>query len=223
LLLSGWNDKKAQYFFRESRMMHNWLNVHDGLAAAGRIRSVSSIRDRVSVGEVAILLFCGMTSALAVSFVRLGLRLPGHAIILAFAPMVLGLALAPRRFSGFIMSAGAFSTASALGLLGLADIGSGSFVSLCLIGPVMDFALNKAKSGWRLYLGLVLAGLSTNLLALSSRAVSKIIGLDPGTRPFGSWWTQAIMTYALCGALAGLIGALCFFHFRKKADSGSSL
>jgi hypothetical protein len=205
-------------------MMHNWLNVHDGLAAAGRIRSASRMRDRVSVGEIAILLFCGMTSALAVSCIRLGLRLPGHAIVLAFAPMVLGLALAPRRFSGFIMSAGAFSTASVLGLMGIADIGAGSFVSLCLIGPVMDLALNKAKSGWRLYLGLILAGLTTNLLALFSRAMSKIIGLDPGTRPFGSWWAQAIMTYALCGALVGLVGALCFFHFHKKqSDSGSSL
>jgi hypothetical protein len=215
--------KRRSISLQESGMFHNWLNVHDGLAAAGRIGSVSRLRDRISVGEIAILLFCGMTSALAVSFIRLGLRLPGHAIILAFAPMVLGLALAPRRLSGFIMSAGAFSTASVLGVLGMADIGSGSFVSLCLIGPVMDLALNNVKSGWRLYLGLILAGLFTNLLALSSRAVSKIVGLDPGTRPFGSWWMHAIMTYTLCGAFAGMISALCFFHFHKKADSGSSL
>lgn len=125
------------------------------------------------------------------------------------------------------MSAGAFTTAAAYTGAGLAHFGSGAFVSLCLMGPMMDLALTWVRSGWRLYMGLLVAGIGTNMLALASRGGNKLLGLDPGTRPFASWWTQAIVTYALCGAVAGLLGALCFFHFRKQrtdaesADSGT--
>jgi hypothetical protein len=204
-------------------MSYNLFNVHEGLAAAGRIPSAARIRDHISASEMAILIFCGALSASAVSFVRLGMRLPGHAIVLAMVPMALGLALAPRRFSGFVMSAGAFSTASIFGLLGIVQPGAGSFVSLCLLGPVMDLALAKFQSGWQLYFGMILAGVSTNLLALFSRSISKLLGFDlAGMRPFGAWWTQAIVTYSLCGAVAGLIGAICFFRLRnRRSDSGT--
>jgi hypothetical protein len=175
-----------------------------------------------------LLLFCGGISASIVGFVNLNLRLPGHSIILSMLPMILGLALAPRRFSGFVMSAGALGTASAFGLAGLAHYGSGAFVSLCLMGPIMDLAVTKVRAGWSLYFGLILAGIGTNLLAFGSRAMSKLLGLDIASmRPFGLWWSQAVITYTLCGAAAGLIGAFCFFHLRRQksksdgAESGS--
>jgi len=206
-------------------MSYSLFNFHEGLAAAGRIPSVARVRDHISASEMAILICCGALSASAVSFIRLGMRLPGHAIVLAMLPMALGLALAPRRLSGFIMSAGAFSTASVFGLLGIVHPGAGSFVSLCLLGPVMDLALARFRSGWWLYFGMILAGVATNLLALFSRSTSKLLGLDfAGTRPFGTWWTQAIVTYSLCGAVAGLIGAICFFRLRnKRPDPGIQL
>jgi hypothetical protein len=144
-------------------------------------------------------------------------------------PMVFGLALSPRRFSGFIMSAGALATAAAFTGTGLVRYGAGAFVSLCLMGPMMDLALTKVQSGWSLYLGLVLAGIGTNLVALASRSASKLLGLDVGTRPFAGWWNPALVTYTLSGAVAGLIGAICFFHFRRRrsnsttTDSGTSL
>jgi hypothetical protein len=206
-------------------MSYNLFNFHEGLAAAGRIPSVARVRDHISASEMAILIFCGAMSASAVSFIRLGMRLPGHAIVLAMLPMALGLSLAPRRFSGFVMSSCAFSTASVFGLLGIVQPGAGSFVSLCLLGPVMDLALAKFRSGWRLYFGMILAGVSANLLALSSRSMSKLLGFDlAGMRPFGTWWTQAIITYSLCGAVAGLIGAICFFRLKnERLDSGTRL
>jgi hypothetical protein len=208
----------------ELSMIYNWFSVHEGLAAAGRIPTAARVRDRISDIEVAILIFCGMISASAISFVRLGLRLPGHAIVIAMIPMALGMALVPRKFSGFIMGAGACGAALMFGAFGLVQNGAGSFVSMCLIGPVMDLALTKARSGWRLYFGMILAGISTNLLAFFSRSMSKLMGLDPGTRLFGEWWSQAIVTYSLCGALAGLIGALCFFHLRnRRSEDGTSL
>jgi hypothetical protein len=136
--------------------------------------------------------------------------------------MALGLALAPRRLGGFIMSAGAFATAAAFSGAGLAQYGTGAFVSLCLLGPMMDLALLKARSGWRLYLGFVVAGLGTSLMAFASRTSGKLIGLDPGTRIFGEWWSQAILTYSLSGALAGLIGAFCFFRLRSESKTEAS-
>jgi hypothetical protein len=201
----------------ESAMMDNWFGINEGLATAGRLPALARERARISAYEIILLILCGAAAAAASGFIRLGLRLPGHSIVLSMIPMALGLVLAPRRHSGFIMSAGAFGTGAALNFTGAAHIGSGAFISLCLIGPVMDLAVSKLRSGWKLYFGLVLAGICTNLLALSSRGASKLLGLDfAGTRPFGSWWTQAVITYSLSGALAGLIGALLFFKLRKR-------
>jgi hypothetical protein len=88
----------------------------------------------------------------------------------------------------------------------------------------MDLALTKARDGWRLYFGLILAGIATNTLALASRSISKLLGFDMGgMRPFGGWWSQSIVTYPLCGAVAGLIAAVCFFHLRKqRSESGAT-
>jgi len=210
-------------------MIDNWFGINHGLAAAGRIPAMTQVRERISASEMTLLLLCGAAAAATSGFLRLGIRLPGSSIVLSMVPMALGLALAPRRLAGFIMSAGAFCTAAAFSLAGLVHYGSGAFVSLCLIGPIIDLALNTARIGWRLYFGLILAGISTNLLALASRSMSKLLGLDlAGMRPFGGWWGQAIVTYSLCGAVAGLIGALCFFRLRKErsksepADTGTA-
>ena len=98
----------------------------------------------------------------------------------------------------------------------MGDFGSGSFVSLCLLGPLMDVALRGARHGWRVYAALVFAGTATNLMALGSRASFKLLGLDAGGRPFDSWWLQAIGTYTASGIVAGLLGALCWFHFNDR-------
>ncbi|MEJ2110164.1 MAG: hypothetical protein P8Z37_09680 [Acidobacteriota bacterium] len=203
-------------------MINNLFGIHDGLATAVRFPSIVRLKERISLSEVAMLLLFGVAAAAAVGFIRTGLRFPGNAILLSMIPMVLGLAFAPRRNAGFIMGTGAVGSAAIIGGLGLAHYGSGAFVSLCLLGPVMDFALKRAKSGRWLYLGIILAGIITNLLALFSRGFGKLVGLAPGTRPFGTWYLQASMTYVLCGAIAGLIAAICFFHLRKKR-SGTEL
>jgi hypothetical protein len=117
------------------------------------------------------------------------------------------------------MSAGAVSTAWLLTATGGASFGSGSSVSLLLIGPMMDVAVRHARSGWRVYAALVLSGVATNLLALGSRAAFKVLGLDlAGARPFDSWWLQASVTYTLSGLVAGLVGAFCWFHFKDRTN-----
>lgn len=208
------------FFTGEYAMMNNWFAIHDGLATAGRFPSVARIRERISAYEFVLLLMFGIVAAAAVGFIRTGLRFPGNSIILAMLPMVLGLSIAPRRSAGFIMGAGAFGAATMFGMLGLAHFGAGAFVSLCLLGPVMDFALRKVKSGPWLYVAFGFAGVCTNLLALGSRGSAKLLGLDvAGMRPFGIWYIQASMTYSLCGAVAGLIAAFCFFQFRKQQSN----
>jgi len=205
-------------------MIYNWFGVHNGLVAAARLPRIARFSERITSAELLLLFLCGGAAAAASGFVRLGIRIPGNAIVLAVIPMVLGLALAPRRMAGFVMSAGAFGTAAALSLSGLCYYGGGAFVSLCLAGPIMDLALTRARSGWRLYLGLVLAGIATNVLALFSRGAGKLLGFDTSgsMRPFATWWPQAIYTYVLCGALAGLIGAICFFQLRAGGEKSEA-
>ena len=197
--------------------MVNWFDVHEGLLGAGRFPSLARSRRRVSTAEWLLLLGCGAAAAAAVGFVKLSLGIPGHSIVIAALPMVLGLSLAPRRLAGSVMSAGALGTAWLLGAAG-ASYGAGATVSLLLLGPMMDVALSHAQSGRRVYAALVMSGVATNLLALGSRAASKFLGLDLGARPFDSWWLQASVTYTLSGMVAGLLGALCWFHFNDRTS-----
>ena len=195
--------------------------VHEGLADAARVPSLARSRDRISALELLVLLASGAAAASAVGMAKLGLGIPGHSIVLAALPVALGLSLAPRHLAGSIMSSGALGTAWLLQRGGVGDFGSGSFVSLCLLGPLMDIALRGARRGWRVYAALVFAGMVTNVLALGSRASSKLLGLDVGGRPFDSWWLQAIGTYTASGIVAGLLGALCWFHLNEQSKGGS--
>ena len=200
-------------------MINDWFAVHDGLVSAARFPSRARTRSRVSPIELLLLLSCGAAAAMAVAYVKLSLRIPGHSIVLAALPMVLGLSLAPRRLAGSVMSAGAVSTAWLLTATGGESFGAGSSVSLLLIGPMMDVAVRHARGGWRVYAALVLSGVATNLLALGSRAAFKVLGLDlADARPFDSWWLQASVTYTLSGVVAGLLGALCWFHFNDRSN-----
>jgi hypothetical protein len=198
-------------------MVPNWFSAHEGLADAARLPSLAQARQRISAAELLLLLASGAAAAVAVGKAKLGLGIPGHSIVLAALPMVLGMALAPRRLAGSMMSAGAVGTAWVLAGAGAADFGAGSFVSLCLLGPMMDVALRHARTGRRVYAALIVAGVLTNVLALGSRAGAKLVGLDAGSRPFDSWWLQALVTYTLSGAVAGLLGALCWFHFHSTS------
>jgi hypothetical protein len=199
-------------------MVNDWFLIHDGLIGATRFPSLAGRRPRITAAEMVLLLTCGAASAAAVGLAKLGLGIPGHSIVLAALPMALGVSLAPRRLAGSIMSGGAIGTAWLLTNVAGASYGAGAFVSLSLLGPMMDVALRGVSSGWRVYAALVLSGVATNLLALGSRAAAKVLGLDlAAARPFDNWWLQATVTYTLSGVVAGMLGALCWFHFNNRA------
>ena len=204
-------------------MFGNWFPVREGLAGAARFPTLVGLHDRISAGELLLLLSCGAASAAAIAVVKLSLGIPGHSIVIAALPMTMGMSLAPRQFAGVVMSASAIGTAFLLSLAGRATFGSGAFTSLVLLGPMMDVALRHARAGWRLYAALVSAGVATNLLALASRAASKVVGLDAGSRPFDSWWLQASVTYTLSGVVAGVLGALCWFHVNDRSEQRSQM
>jgi hypothetical protein len=172
----------------------------------------------VSAAEIVLLLACGAVAAMAVGLVKLGLGIPGHAIVLASLPMAFGIAVAPRRLAGSVMSAGALGTALLLTVTRAATYGSGAVVSLSLLGPMMDIALRRARGGRWIYAALLAAGVAANVAALGSRSFTKILGLDVGSRPFDSWWLVAIVTYTASGAVAGLVGALCWFQLRDRVE-----
>jgi hypothetical protein len=194
-------------------MVASLFGVHGGLRSATRLPALSPAESQISRAEVAALLLAGAVAAAATGFIRGGLRIPGSSIVLAALPISLGLALVPRRLAGSMMAAGAFSTAAALSVGGLVSYGPGAMTSLCLIGPMMDVALAGTAAGWRLYAAIVLAGVASNLIAMFQRGAGKLLGFDtsPTARVFAEWWSQAIVTYTLSGAAAGLLAAFCWF------------
>jgi len=185
------------------------------LAAASRVGSLGQLNGHVSALEVAALVLLGVTAAVTSAYVQIGLRIPGHSIVMAVLPMAFGFAVVPRQLAGTAMSTSAMLTAALLTASGAHHFGVGALASLTAVGPLLDLALARARGGWRLYLGFVLAGLFANVLAFSVRGGSKLLQLDaPGTRVFSDWLSQAAVTYVLSGALAGLLSAACWFRMR---------
>jgi len=197
------------------------LPLHPGLADGTRLRWLAQPDQRLKATELLLLLSAGVVAALASAFLDFGLKIPGHAIIRAVFPMALGFAAAPRRMAGTTMGASALATALVLNFTvsigGRALIGAGAMTSLVLTGPLLDVALWRARRGWQLYASFALAGLASNLVALSIRAVPKLMNVDHAIgRPLAIWFPRAIVSYTLCGVFAGLISALVWFQFTAK-------
>jgi hypothetical protein len=202
-------------------MVRGWFVVHDALAGSARLPSLTRDAQRMSSAELAVLTASGAIAAAAVGLIKLGLGIPGHSIVLAALPMAFGLSAAPRRLGGSVMSGSALAAGLLLSAAGDVRYGSGAIVSLTLIGPMMDVALRRVSNGPLVYVALMASGVAANLLALASRATTKFLGIDPGGRPFDSWYLLALGTYTASGLVAGLLGALCWFHFSRR--SGKSL
>jgi hypothetical protein len=198
------------------------LAVHFGLAEGSRLRSITSPDQRTAAWELAFLVGCGAAASAASVYLDFRLRIPGHAILRAIFPMVLGLALVPRRGAGTVMGVSALLTG--LGLRAVAPVTGfslGALTSLTLTGPVLDLCVQRVHSGWRLYMGFAMAGLSANLVALLVRGGAKVLGFEHlGARPLSTWLLQASITYVICGILAGLISGVIWFQATRpdKAD-----
>jgi len=185
------------------------LPVHNALSDRTRLRSFLGGGDQVQVWEVACLVGMGALAAAAATFVDFSLKLPGHAILRAVFPMTMGLALAPRRGAGIVMSASAAVTTVIFSAAHLGAPGTGSLTSLLLVGPLLDAALWRIRSGWMLYAGFASAGMGANLIAFAVRGATQRAGR-------GGWWWYAPITYVACGLAAGLICGVIWFAARPR-------
>ncbi len=196
------------------------LPLHEGLVAGSRIHGLPTDRRRHLL-EVALLIACGATAAVASAYLEMGLRIPGHAILRVIFPMALGLAMVPRRRAGTLMGGSALVTGLALRALVPGTLMSlGALTSLTLTGPLLDLSLRRARAGWRLYAGFAIAGLVANLLAFAVRGGAKLFALEHvGARPLVTWLGTASVSYVVCGLLAGLLSAAIWFraHGREAA------
>ncbi|HEX3599494.1 MAG TPA: hypothetical protein VHU84_05090 [Lacipirellulaceae bacterium] len=196
----------------------------DTFAAKPSLRTSSRLpnltRDaRVSATEIACLLTCGALAALAVGIIHLPLRIPGHAILNGVLPMSLGLALVPRRSGGIVMAIGAGIAATAMNWGGLGRFQPAAVLSILALGPVLDVATAGRAQGWRLYARFAIAGAIANLLAFAARVATFALDWDLlGSRNFASFWSGALVSFILCGAIAGLVSAMIWFRLRVEDD-----
>jgi hypothetical protein len=209
------------------------------LEQASRLGRIVGARDSINSRELAILLACGVLAAMAVAMVTVPLRIPGHAILRAALPMVAGLALVPRRSAGGVMSLGALAAVGVFYFGSIGNLQAAAVTGLLALGPAIDLALRDEPTGWRLYLRLALAGTVANLLAWGVRMMVAIwfaaplagsgrgggggMGLGGGggravAHQFLEFWAAAILTFAVCGAIAGLASAAVWFKARSAPN-----
>jgi hypothetical protein len=229
--------------------MNALWQANRSLADAARWGALSDRRERSRAVELATLVTLGVVAALATSVPWHGLRLPGHAILRGTLPLVLGISLVPRRTAGSVMSLSAAATFVALRLGGLGLPNPAAWVGVLCLGPAADLALSGAKGGWLLYIRFAGAGLAANLAAFAVRmAVGTAntlltiprpatgpgsgtgtgggMGGGVGPRaaglPVEEFWMTALASFAVCGAIAGLICAALWFRTRPRMESDTS-
>ena len=196
------------------------LPRHPGLSNTTRLRALASDTALAGSRDWVILVLAGILAACSSTFLNLGIqRVPGHAILRVVFPMALGLALVPRQGSGTVMGFSALFTAIVLRGNGFQGegLGLGALTSLIATGPILDWTLRRVNGGWWQVLGFAVAGLASNLLALLVRGIARSYGWEKvGARPLSEWLSQAAVTYAICGILAGVISGLVLFCQRRS-------
>ena len=155
-------------------MLSAVLPVNDELSHRSRLRAISSPALHADWLEVSLLLLMGVIAAALTAFVQLRMRVPGHVILFGVVPMSCGLAVAPRRRAGGLMS-----VAAIVALFGFGPAAAMSkitaIVSLALLGPLLDWAARLARSGKTLYLAFAAAGLASKSRRLCRESSGKTI------------------------------------------------
>jgi hypothetical protein len=199
----------------------SWLD-HKELRSASWLAG-SSYAPSAALLRYLFAFLAGGIAAACVTLLELKLRLPGHAIAKAALPVALGLAVSPQRFTGLIISGGAYTGLSILKQRFGVSSGQAATTSLLLLGPLLDLFLWQARRGWSLYAAFAAAGLVANCLAFAVRFRGKTLGLDGfSMRPLSDWLTTAPWTYAIFGLAAGLISGLILFRTRSRGTTANS-
>jgi hypothetical protein len=183
------------------------------LLESSRVPALSRA-SRVSAAELTCLLTCGALAALAIGFLHLSLRMPGHAILRGALPMALGLAFVPRHWAGTVMAFACAASAAVMSALHMGTFPSTAILSVVALGPVLDIALLGEARGWRLYGRFIAAGIVANLVAFALKMVGVQFGMEAlgGSGQFLRLGWLAVVSYIVCGALAGFLGAAACFR-----------
>lgn len=162
---------------------------------------------------LALLAVGGLTAVLT-AYLALNLKIPGHSILRVVVPMIVGMALVPRRGAGIVMALGAAITGGVIRLTDTGELPIASFASLLIVGPMLDLAAAGRPSGRGLYVRFALAGLFANLIVYAVRWGVMWLGWEAsgGGGNFRRAGAMAFGSYAACGLLAGLIGAAIAFR-----------
>jgi hypothetical protein len=188
------------------------------LRTSSRLPSLSQ-EASVTLAEVACLLACGAVAILAVGLLRLPIRIPGHAVLRGVLPMAMGLALVPRRSAGSIMAVGAAITALGMSWGGIGRFPAAAVLSVVALGPVFDLVSSSTAQGWRLYARFAVAGAVANLAGFAMRWAMATFGWElADSRQFASFWSPALVSFIVCGAMAGLVSAGFWFRLRGGDD-----
>jgi hypothetical protein len=165
--------------------------------------------------QLAALISIGIVAAIASAYVKRGLGISGSAIVWTVLPTMFGMAAFPRRFAGTTIAASA--VAASLGLLATSSgsIGPAALTGFAATGVFADLVVARVRPGWPLYVGLTLAGLAANVVAFGAHLVETAVRVAPGASAAKPWALQ-VTTYALCGALAGLIAAASAYQLRDS-------
>ena len=200
-------------------MLASTFAPQSSLRDSSRLPAIS-LAAGITVAEFACLLTCGALAALAIGLLHLRLHMPGHAILRGALPMAMGLALVPRRWSGIITAIGAGATATVMSAAQIGTFPATSMLSVFALGPIMDLAVLDKSNGWRLYIRLVAAGALANLLAYALRMAGFQLSIETGGggQLDQFTWPTLLVSYLLCGALAGFIGAVAWFRSRVDDD-----
>lgn len=217
----GRYEKLATVFLHGSTSMIALLGKSNtGLQSLSRIRTLTREPLVVSGQELLTLAVAGFVTAAAVIWLHLDLKVSGHAILRSALPLMVGLALVPRRFAGSTMSA--MALLSCLGMLALPGtrLPLAAGASMVLLGPAIDLALVGGSIAKNLYLRFAVAGAAANLLALAIKFGAAAVWGIGGTGRSSLAPIDTLASYLLCGALAGVLcGALVFRNSPPAEDA----
>lgn len=184
------------------------------LANASRVPNLTR-EGGITAAELTVLALAGFAAACAEAYIHW--RLPGmhgHAILKAVLPMTVGFAFVPRHGAGIVMGVSAGFSALAITQFFGGGIRPAAGLSMLLIGPSLDIALASTERTQWVYVRFALAGAFANLTALAVKVSGSLSGYAPMGRSMGEFLPRALPTFLLCGAVAGLIGAIVLFRNR---------
>lgn len=168
---------------------------------------------RIGLLELFALMSAGIGATASVAFLPPLIRVPGHTILHAALPIMIGIATVPRLWSGIAVSGVAFVVTSILLTFGIGHLQTAAIAGLLAFGPCISLALQSAKGQTKwLCLRLAIAGVAANIISFIVRWVDAWLSSSGNVLHnvsiYGGW---AFFTFCLSGLAAGLLGGfLCF-------------